>query len=298
MGAAISLTQNETAPVTLHATSLLNGINYSLPIASAQLKSALLLAGLAADGTTDLTGKLASRDHTERLLKYFGCQLSSDFEGSILTRLSIPGGQSLRGSELSVPGDISSAAFWLVLATLLPHCRIEIDSVLLNPTRTGLVEVLKKMGAPIKTEVTSWEPEPVGWIHASHSELKGIEITAEDIPSLIDELPLIAVLATFAHGTTLVRGAEELRVKETDRLAAIAQNLRAMGAQMELFADGFAIHGPQPLHGATLYSFGDHRIAMAFSIAAVNAQGPSQIIGSECVSISYPDFYETLNSAF
>ncbi len=309
MGAQIQLSSAGTAPVQILGTRSLQAINYSLPVASAQLKSALLLAGLSAEGTTRLSGQIFSRDHTERLLQHFGVHVERtqgqeflnpshpiDQPESDATYLSIKGGQELTAAKIIVPGDISSAAFWLGLGTLIPCGTIEIQDVLLNPTRIGILTLLQKMGAQIRFEITSSHPEPLGWIKVNHSELRGIEIHPNEVPTLIDELPLIAVLAAFANGTTIVRGAEELRVKETDRLEAIACNLRAMGGAIELFPDGFAIEGPQRLRGNAMESFGDHRIAMAFSIAALKADTSSEIRGSECVSISYPKFYETLNS--
>ncbi len=297
MGVQIHLTHHETAPVIIQGCSSLQAISYSLPVASAQLKSAILLAALSAEGTTRLSGKIQSRDHTERLLAHFGAKLEFDpGVTSLEGELSIQGGQNLVGTDVKVPGDISSAAFWLGLGALVPCGRIEIQDVLLNPTRTGILNILDRMGARIRSEITHTLPEPSGWIQVEYSDLKGIEIQPAEIPTLIDELPLIAILATFATGMTIVRGAEELRIKETDRIEAIAKNLRTMGGKIELFPDGFAIEGPQVLQGAALESFGDHRIAMAFSIAALRATSASEIYGRECVSISYPTFYKTLNS--
>ncbi len=301
MGAQIQLSPDGTAPVQIKGNSSLQAIDYTLPIASAQLKSAILLAGLCTEGTTRLFGQIDSRDHTERLLAHFGVRVDRDFAPNSKSEiggdfLAIQGGQELKGTDIRVPGDISSAAFWLGLGALIPCGTLEIQNVLLNPTRTGIVRLLSQMGASIQYEITTSEPEPTGWITIEQSNLHGVEIKPSEVPSLIDEIPLIAVLATLATGKTTVRGAEELRVKETDRLEALAKNLRAMGAKIELFPDGFIIEGPQTLHGSALESFGDHRIAMAFSIAALRAQGSSEIRGSDCVSISYPGFYETLNS--
>ncbi len=286
MGAKIHLNQGEFAPVTLHGSQPLHAISYELPVASAQLKSALLLAGLYADGTTHLSGKIKSRDHSERLLPHFGVHIDrSD------TFLSISGGQTLHSSSVQVPSDLSSAAFWIGATLIVPHSVLELENISLNPTRTGILNVLHRMGATIQTEVTTPLPEPKGRLRVEYSQLKATDIEPDEIPSLIDELPLMAVLATFAHGTTRIRGAEELRTKETDRIAAIAKNLRAMGAQLETFPDGLSILGPQPLTGAQLESFGDHRIAMAFAIAALRARGPTEILDAECVDISYPGFF-------
>jgi 3-phosphoshikimate 1-carboxyvinyltransferase len=289
MGAQIQLEQNEFAPVQILGRSRLQPIHYELPIASAQIKSALLLAGLSGEGETLLTGKVQSRDHTERLFGHFGVKLTQTSD-----KISITGGQTLRAADVTVPADISSAAFWIIAALIVPGTTLELENISLNPTRTGILSVLTRMGAKIDTEITSHTPEPVGRICVRSSQLLATHIQADEIPSLIDELPLLAVLATFAEGTTRVEGAEELRSKETDRIEAVAINLRAMGAQIDTFPDGFSIQGPQPLHGARIQSWDDHRIAMAFSIAALQANGPTEISDPECVGISYPTFYETL----
>jgi 3-phosphoshikimate 1-carboxyvinyltransferase len=298
MGAQIHLTHGQTAPVQINRPHRpLQAIDYALPIASAQLKSAILLAGLSAEGTTRLLGQIKSRDHTERLLAHFGVRVNQSLnQEGFCESISIQGGQKLEGTEIKVPGDISSAAFWLGLGAMIPCGTIEIHDVLLNPTRTGIIRLLQRMGTSIQFKITSSEPEPSGWIKIEKSDLRGVEIEPSEVPFLIDEIPLIAVLAALAKGTTIVRGAEELRVKETDRLEAVAKNLRAMGGRIELLPDGFIIEGPQSLQGARLESFGDHRIAMAFSIAALAAKGLTEIQESDCVSISYPEFYETLNS--
>ena len=206
----------------------------------------------------------------------------------------INGGQNLSGQKVRVPGDPSTAAFWLGAASLVADSKIEMEHISLNPSRTGFAQALQKMGAKIKTEVTVKDPEPMGTISVSRGELMGIHIHPEDVPSLIDEIPLLAILATQAQGQTVVEGAEELRVKESDRIEAVAQNLRAMGAQIEVRKDGFVINGPQKLKGAVIESFHDHRIAMAFSIAGLVAQGPTEIKNAECVGISYPAFFTTL----
>jgi 3-phosphoshikimate 1-carboxyvinyltransferase len=193
-----------------------------------------------------------------------------------------------------VPGDPSTAAFWVGTASIIPNSKIEMHNISLNPTRTGFLEVLKRMGAKIKTEITSHHPEPVGSIFVETGDLIGTEVTKEEIPSLIDEIPLLAVIATQAKGATLVHGAEELRVKESDRLAAVASNLRAMGCEIEVYPDGFRIEGKQNLTGTSLPSFHDHRIAMAFSVAGLVADQTTTIEDAECVSISYPEFFKTL----
>jgi 3-phosphoshikimate 1-carboxyvinyltransferase len=267
----------------------LHGINYELKIASAQIKTAIILAALNAEGTTQITGEILSRDHTERMLAHFGVHIESD-----LKAVKISGGQKLKANKMAVPSDPSTASFWLAAAALIPKSEVIMENISLNPSRTGFAEVLKKMGAKVKTEVTVFEPEPMGTIQGIYSDLKGVHVYKEMIPSLIDEIPLVAVLATQAHGVTIVEGAEELRVKESDRLEAVAQNLRAMGAVIEVRPDGFRIEGPQKVKGAIIESFHDHRIAMAFSIAGLVAEGETVINDSECVSISYPEFFKTL----
>jgi 3-phosphoshikimate 1-carboxyvinyltransferase len=289
MGATIELTNDQTAPLTITGTTGLKAISYELPVASAQLKSALLLAGLFADGETRLTGMIESRDHTERLLPHFGVKLHQA-PGVV----SIRGGQELKGAHVNVPGDISSAAFWLVAAAIVPGARLEIENVSLNPSRVGILKVLERMGVGLKTELTEESPEPIGKLRISSAPLRATTISPDEVPELVDEIPVITVLATQAHGTTEIRGAEELRVKESDRIEATAAGLRAMGAEVETLPDGFRITGPQRLKGAAIESHDDHRIAMAFSIASLIAEGETEIRGIECVGISYPNFFDTL----
>ena len=291
MGAQIRLAPGGFAPVQI---LLLNqqkliAAHYDLKIASAQLKSALLLAALYADGVTKLTGKIHSRDHTERMLLSFGVKLSAS-----ANEIQMEGGQKLQATSLQVPGDPSSAAFWLAAATLVPHSEIEIQNVSLNPTRTGFLKVLIRMGARIESFEVPGHNEPIGHLRASSAPLKGTEVLESEVASLIDEIPLLAVVATQATGVTTVRGARELRVKESDRIETLALNLRRMGAIIETFDDGFRIEGPQRLHAAKIDSSHDHRIAMSFSIAALIAQGESEICGVDSVGISYPEFYSVL----
>lgn len=288
MGAQIELTNQDYAPVTIRGTQL-SAIDYDLKIASAQIKSAIILAALHASGSTRIHGEIHSRDHTERLLGHFGVEIETT-----PTEIRVKGGQSFSPNRLNVPGDPSTAAFWLAAAALVPGSSIELGNISLNPTRTGFIRVLERMGAVISTEVTDSGSEPIGNIKTSYSQLKGVRVEEAEIPSLIDELPMLAVLATQAHGVTHVSGAEELRVKETDRIEAVAQNLRAMGAKIETTHDGFIIEGPQVLKGAEIDSFHDHRIAMAFSIGTLVAKGESLIRGADCVAISYPEFFSTL----
>jgi 3-phosphoshikimate 1-carboxyvinyltransferase len=293
MGAQIALTSENFAPVTIQSTRL-HGVDYELKIASAQLKSALLLAGISAQGTLSLRGEIQSRDHTERMLAHFGASIRATPQ-----EISLECGQKLRSAQVQVPGDPSTASFWMAAASILPGSRIEMENISLNPTRLGFLNALKRMGAKLTTELHEEKPEPRGRIVAESGALQGVKIGGNEIPGLIDELPLLAIVATQADGLTEVTGASELRVKESDRLEAIAQGLREMGAEIELLTDGFRIQGPQKLKAACIQSFHDHRIAMAFSIAGLVANdstGATVIENAECVAISYPSFYETLAS--
>jgi 3-phosphoshikimate 1-carboxyvinyltransferase len=289
MGARFALTAESFAPLTVEGTAELTGIDWNLKVASAQVKSAILLAGLFARGTTRLTGEIHSRDHTERMLPHFGVQVETS-PGSI----AIAGGQRLRAAQIAVPADPSSAAFWLAAACVVRGGRVQIKGLLLNPSRTGFLRAIQRMGAQVTERLTAKEPELVGEVEVRGSALRGVSIPNQEVASLIDELPMLAVLACYAEGVTEVHGAEELRVKETDRIEAVAKNLNRMGAQIETFPDGFRIRGPQPLRGARIDSFGDHRIAMAFAVGALGADGPTTIENAESVGISYPTFFETL----
>jgi 3-phosphoshikimate 1-carboxyvinyltransferase len=289
MGARITLADGDVAPVRIDDGAPLHGIHYSLPVASAQVKSSLLLAGALAEGTTVLRGLIHSRDHTERMLPHFGVHIDVRRD-----EIVIEGGQKWHGANVVVPGDPSTAAFWIAAATIVPGSEIELRNILLNPTRIGFIDVLRRMGANIEMHVEQAEPEPVGTLRVRSAQLHSATITGDEVPAMVDEVPLVAVLATYAQGTTAIRGAEELRVKESDRIETVAQNLRAMGARVETLADGFVIDGPQRLHGARIETHGDHRMAMAFSIAALGAGGVTEIQGAECASVSYPKFYETL----
>ena len=288
MGAQFELTREDLAPITVTGAAL-HGVELEMTIASAQIKTAIILAALSAEGTTTLTGEIHSRDHTERLLKHFGVKMQAEKD-----RIVVPGAQKLRAVRVQVPGDPSTAAFWMAAACLIPGAHLELNNISLNPTRIGFLRVLQRMGAEITIETLIEEPEPVGRITVRSGDLKGIRVSAEEVPTLIDELPLLAVVATQARGVTEVEGAEELRVKESDRLEAVAVNLRAMGAQIEVRHDGFLIEGPQNLHGAKIQTFHDHRIAMAFSIAGMLSDGATTIESSECVSVSYPGFFQDL----
>ncbi|MFC5588250.1 3-phosphoshikimate 1-carboxyvinyltransferase [Sporosarcina soli] len=276
-------------PLTITGGSLV-AIDYDMPIASAQVKSAILFAGLNAEGTTSVTEQTVSRDHTERMLEQFGASIQR--EGNTVR---VEGGQSLRGTTVKVPGDISSAAFFMVAAAMTKGSAVSFKDVGLNPTRTGILDVLQAMGANIQiTEQSDSIGEPFGTVHVSHSTLRGTEIGGELIPRLIDELPIIALLATQAEGTTVIKNAEELRVKETDRIAAVTAELKKMGAQVEETEDGMIIHGPTALTGASLASYGDHRLGMMAGIASLITTGPVTIDDASCINISYPRFFDDL----
>lgn len=287
MGANILLSKGDFSPIKIEGNSL-HGMHHQLRIPSAQVKGAIILAGLYADGETVLTGRIDSRDHTERMLSHFGARIESGSE-----RIKVKGHNKLQPIEINVPGDISSAAYWLTAACIIPRSEVEFYQIGLNPTRMGFLRVLERMGAFVEKEITQHDPEPCGILCAGHRSLCGVEIGADEIPYLIDEIPLIAVLGLFAEGKTCVRGAGELRFKESNRIDSMAINLKRMGANIEVFEDGFEIYGPQKLHGASVDSMGDHRIAMALSILAL-AIGNSEVQNAECVEKSYPGFYNIL----
>lgn len=288
MGAKITAEGKDGRPPLVIEGGKLKPLQYVSPVASAQVKSAVLLAGMFAKGKTSVTEPTQSRDHTERMLEYF--LVRPQKQG--LT-VSVFGGQTPESREFRVPGDISSAAFWLVAAAAQPRSRLLVKNVGLNETRTGVLAVLVRMGAAIR-EVIDAQAEPIGVVEIQGARLKGTEIKGAEIPNVIDEIPILAVAAALAHGKTVISDAGELRVKETDRLAAVAMNLRLMGAQVAETEDGLEIIGGTPLHGARLDSFGDHRIAMAFAVAGMFAEGETTITGTECVNTSYPNFYATL----
>ena len=256
-----------------------------MPVASAQVKSAVLLAGLQTHGKTSVHEPAPTRDHTERLLAHFGVKCVRD--GSTV---SIYGGQKPQACDLRIPGDISSAAFWMVAAAATPGSQITINHVGLNPTRTGVVNVLLRMGAQINDFVETSTGEPCGNIVVRGGELNATSIGGDEIPNVIDELPILAVAAALACGQTIIRNAQELRVKETDRIAVVAKNLRLIGVTVEEFDDGMEITGGSPIKAATIDSHGDHRIAMAFAIAGLFCDGTMVIQNTECISTSYPGF--------
>jgi 3-phosphoshikimate 1-carboxyvinyltransferase len=289
MGATIRAEgPNERPPLVIEGGPL-KPLHYFSPVASAQVKSAVLLAAMFANGKTTVTEPSQSRDHTERMLEYFLVRPGRD--GLSVTLF---GGQVPESRDFTVPGDISSAAFWLVAAAAQPGSHLLIRNVGLNETRTGILGVLVRMGAGVREVHENDEAEPMGAVEIRGDRLKGTVIAGKEIANVIDELPILAVAGALAHGKTVIADAAELRVKETDRLAAIATNLRAMGAQVSETEDGLEILGGAPLHGARLSSFGDHRIAMAFAIAGLFADGETTIDGTDCVATSYPNFQETL----
>jgi 3-phosphoshikimate 1-carboxyvinyltransferase len=281
---------NRYPPIAIKGKKL-QPIKYAMPVASAQVKSAILLAGLYTDGETEIIEPAKSRDHTERILPAFGADI--EVEG---LRVRIKGGTELKGAEVHVPGDFSSAAFFIVAALLIRDSDMTIEGVGMNPTRTGLISALKGMGAGFEIfNIRNVSGEPIADIHCKgDAELKAIHITKENIPGLIDEFPILCVAATQASGTTIIRGAEELRVKESDRIKSMATELKKMGAEIEEFEDGLSITGKKGLKGAIIESYRDHRIAMALSIAALIADGITTINGVSSVNISFPGFFEIL----
>ena len=279
-----------TPPLRIRGGSL-RGIHYTSPIASAQVKSAVLLAGLFAKGKTTVDEPFTSRNHTELLFNYFLVRTAKDGDGGI----SVFGDQIPESRDFTIPGDISSAAFWLVAAASQPGGHLLVRDIGLNDTRTALLGVVVRMGAQVREAVEDVEQlEHRGIVEITGAPLKGTVIQGKEVPQLIDELPALAVAGALATGTTIIRHAQELRVKETDRIAAIAHNLRIMGAQVIEMSDGLEIHGPAPLRGARVASFGDHRIAMAFAVAGLFAEGETTVQDVECVRESYPGFEAAL----
>lgn len=291
MGADItSRLDNGCAPLIIHGRPL-HAAHYDSPVASAQVKSCVLLAGMYADGITSVTEPFLSRNHTEIMLNYFGAEITS--EG---TTASIRPEPVLEGRDIQVPGDISSAAYFIAAGLLTPGSEILLKNVGINPTRAGILKVCMDMGADITLLNESTEGEPTADLLIRTSSLKGTTIEGSIIPTLIDEIPMIAVMAAFAEGTTIIRDAQELKVKESDRIAVMVDNLRRMGADIEGTDDGMIIHGGRPLHGAVIDSHLDHRIAMSFAVAGTICDGTVEILNGECVNISYPEFYHDLYS--
>jgi len=277
------------APLSIRGNKL-NPLYYTLPVASAQVKTALLLAGLYTIGETVVKEPLPTRDHTERMLEI----MQADIKISP-PEIKVMGGKELKGTDIFVPGDISSAAYFIAAASILKDSQIIIKQVGINPTRTGIIEILKKMGA--KIDILNYRTksnEPRADLMIEYSKLKGVEIKKGNVPFLIDELPLIAVMATQAQGKTVVSGAKELRVKETDRIKSIVSELKKMGADIKEREDGFRVNGPTKLQGAVCKSYNDHRIVMSLAVAALLAEGKTVIKNSECIDISFPEFEKIL----
>lgn len=288
MGADLQGTAEAEFPPLKVTGNTLHGIEYHMPIASAQVKSAILFAALQAEGTTKIIEKEQSRNHTEEMIKQFGGKIQVEGKEIIVT-----GPQQLIGQEVTVPGDISSAAFYLVAASILANSEVLLKQVGINPTRTGILDVLMQMGANIEERQLDEQNQAADLIVRS-AQLHACEIQGEIIPRLIDELPIIALAATQATGTTIIRDAQELKVKETNRIDATAEELTKMGANIEPTEDGLIIHGPTSLHGATVDSHGDHRIGMMLQIAALLTAEPVELLNPEAVNISYPEFFTDL----
>ena len=307
MGARLEAHEGR-APVSVEGRRPLRAIRYELPVASAQVKSCVLLAGLNADGRTQVVETRGeTRDHTERMLSWFGARVETRAEagrgGGAARVVSVEGGTGLRARDVTVPGDISSAAFLLAAAAMLPGSEIEIEDVGLNPTRAQLLGVLRALGADVRAEGAGEESnEPVGDLFArgpaglAPARAGANRLGGARVGGLIDELPVLAVLGTRVEGGLEIRDAAELRVKESDRIRATVSNLRAMGAEVQEYDDGLAVSGPVRLRGARVRSYGDHRIAMAFAVAALAAEGDTEIEGAGCVSVSFPGFFPLLES--
>jgi 3-phosphoshikimate 1-carboxyvinyltransferase len=289
MGAKIEATHSGRPPLKIHGGPL-KPIHYKPEVASAQVKSCVLFAGLFADGETIVEEPIRTRDHGEIALRAFGAEVERKGNAS-----RILGGQRLRAIEAHVPGDLSSAAFFLCAAALFPGSQITLPGILMNPTRARLLDILLQMGLKVSVaHLEEHQGELVGTIEARGAAWKGTVITGADTAALIDEIPVLAAVAPYSEGGLEVRDAKELRVKESDRIAAVATNLRKMGAEVEERPDGMRIRGAQHLHGAELDSFGDHRIAMAFAVAALRAEGETIIYGADAAGVSYPTFFEEL----
>ena len=288
-GARFELSPNGTAPIVVHGNPDARGSAIAITIASAQLKSAVLLAALGARGRTRLTGELRTRDHTERLLGAFGVNCA--FEEDTLV---LDGPAPLHAADVDVPGDISSAAFLLAAAAIVPGARVTIEDVGLNPTRTAFLDVLRRFGAHVETTLTGEGAEPRGRIDVRGAALNAIAVAPHEVAALIDELPLVGVIGAFAHGVTTVRGAAELRVKESDRIESFAAAARALGVEVETAPDGFAVHGPARFHSGDVATHGDHRIAMAFSVAARAAGVEARLDDPDCSAVSFPGFAAAL----
>jgi len=291
MGATITAGEGDRPPLRITGRRL-KALDYETPVASAQVKTCVLFAGLFADGETRVTEPVTTRDHGELALSAFGAEIKRNGKST-----SIRGGQGLRAIEATVPGDISSAAFFVCAAALFPGSHLRVSGLLMNPTRARLLDVMIQLGAQISVEsLEEHHGELVGTVKVAGGNLKGAAIAGAETAALIDEIPVLAAIAPYTSQGIEIRDARELRVKESDRIATIAANLRAMGAEVEEREDGLSIPGGQSLHGAMVDSHGDHRIAMAFAIAALRAQGETEIKGADAAAVSYPSFFSTLEN--
>ncbi len=302
MDAAISCRDGRLTPLKLEGAAL-HGVSYRMPVASAQVKSCLLLAGLQAEGETQITEPAPTRDHTERLLAAWGAQVATEDLRTVPTvgggparRVTIRPAESLRGGEVKVPGDFSSAAFMLVAATIVEGSRVRLTGVGLNPTRIGLLGILNRMGAAIEVEEGPDAIEPAGAILARHGPLQATRVHAEEVPLAIDELPLVALLGCFAEGRTVVSGAEELRHKESDRIATVVDGLGGIGADIEATENGFSVNGTGELAGGRLDAHGDHRLAMLGAIAGLASREGVEVTGMGAAAVSYPGFEDDLRA--
>lgn len=297
MGAQISATRGQFAPLVIEGSKL-KSAEYASRVASAQVKTCVLFAGLYADGRTIFTEPMRSRNHTELMLKEFGAQIK--YDDSLSNTIIIEGGHELTPVDYRVPGDLSSAAFLIAAATVLTESQVVIRDVNLNPTRTAFLDVLTALGANIERQNTRLvHGEPLGDLHIRNRSLKSggpvMTLSKETVPNIIDEIPVLAVIGTQVAGRIEVRGARELRIKESDRIRTIVDGVRALGGEIKEFDDGFVLEGPQRLTGGRIETAGDHRIAMAFSIAGLIAEGTTEIVDADCAAVSFPEFYDLLN---
>lgn len=293
MGAKLTGEKNsEFPPITIVGSKNLKPLTYHLPVASAQVKSAIIFAALQASGTSTIIEKEATRNHTEEMIKQFGGQIETASDGKTIT---VKGPQTFTGQEVIVPGDISSAAFFLVAGAIIPNSQLLLTNVGINPSRTGIIDVMKQMAADLTLDHLDQQNQ-AATMTIKTSQLKATTISGEIIPRLIDELPIIALLATQATGKTIIKDAEELKVKETNRIDATAAELRKMGADITPTDDGLVIQGPTPLHGAVVDSRGDHRIGMMLAVASLIAKGETQLLRPEAVAVSYPSFFEDIQT--
>ena len=289
MGADVRLSEKGTAPILISPVSELKGIDYSMPTASAQVKSCILLAGLYAKGTTTISEPAVSRDHSERMLRTFGYPLQSDTQSNI-NKLTLDGGGELIAADVEIPCDISSAMFFIVAACIIKNSDVTFKNVGINPTRMGAINILKRMQADIDiSNVRNFNNEPVADIRARSSQLKGVDVTPPEVSSAIDEFPILFIAAACAKGQTTIKGAQELRVKESDRIAVMEEGLKNCGVEIETFEDGAVICGGD-MQGATINAYGDHRIAMSFAVAGATASGSITIENCAAIRTSFPDF--------